>query len=86
MASRSTLPRRLEKAVFQQFGSQCAFCDETAVSALEIHHIEPYAEVRAHEIENLILVCAKLLIPLSQVGTRCSGMVAHGKRECRASR
>lgn len=58
MTNRPTLPRRVEKAVFQQFGSQCAFCDETAVSALEIHHIEPYAEVKVHEIENLILVCA----------------------------
>lgn len=58
MVSRSPLPRRLEKAVFQQFGSQCAFCDETAVSVLEIHHIEPYAKVKVHEIENLILVCA----------------------------
>ena len=58
MANRSPLPKRLEKAVFQQFGSQCAFCEENDVAALQIHHIEPYAEVNKHEIENLILVCA----------------------------
>lgn len=58
MAARSSLPRRLEKAVFQQFGSQCAFCQEKAIPALQVHHIEPYAEVKEHEIENLILVCA----------------------------
>lgn len=58
MSARSTLPRRVEKAVFQEFGSKCAFCDESSVSSLEIHHIEPYADVKVHEIENLILVCA----------------------------
>lgn len=58
MTGRTQLPRRLEKAVFQQFGSHCAFCDEASVSVLEIHHIEPYAEVKVHEVENLTLVCA----------------------------
>ena len=52
------MPRRMEKAVFQQFDSRCAFCDESDVSALQIHHIEPYAKEKVHEIENLILVCA----------------------------
>ena len=58
MGNRSTLPRGLEKAVFQQFSSRCAFCNENNVSALQVHHIEPYANTRSHEIENLILVCA----------------------------
>lgn len=57
MAIRPDIPKRIQKVVFQQFGSRCAFCGETEVSTLEIHHIEPYAEVKAHEEENLILVC-----------------------------
>lgn len=58
MVTRTTMPKRIEKAIFQQFASQCAFCDESDVSALQMHHIEPYAEDAKHELENLILVCA----------------------------
>jgi hypothetical protein len=58
MSRRPALPKRVEKAVFQQFDSRCPFCEESDISALQVHHIEPYAEVKAHAIENLILVCA----------------------------
>ena len=58
MSNRPALPRHLQKAVFQQFNSQCPFCGEIDISSLQIHHIEPYAKVKAHQIENLILVCA----------------------------
>lgn len=58
MANRQSLPKRLEKAVFQQFSSQCAFCEENEISALQIHHIEPFAQIQKHELNNLILVCA----------------------------
>lgn len=58
MVKRTTMPKRIEKAIFQQFGSQCPFCGEADVSALEIHHIERYAEEKKHELENLIIACA----------------------------
>lgn len=57
MATRPDIPKRIQKTVFQQFGARCAFCSESEISTLEIHHIEPYAEIKAHEEENLILVC-----------------------------
>ncbi|MBL4747883.1 MAG: hypothetical protein JKY17_03635 [Magnetovibrio sp.] len=46
MANRSSLPRKLEKAIFQQFLSRCPFCDESDI-----------ATVQKHEANNLILVC-----------------------------
>lgn len=58
MTTRKPLPRRLEKAIYQEFGSACPFCDETDVSALQVHHIEGYANVQNHEAGNLLLTCA----------------------------
>lgn len=58
MGVRKPLPKRLEKQVFQRFGSTCPFCNESDISVLQIHHIEPFAKVQKHELENLILVCA----------------------------
>ena len=55
---RKALPRKLEKEIFQQFGSQCPFCGETDVNTLQVHHIMPHAEVQAHHVENLLLTCA----------------------------
>jgi len=48
----------MQKAIFQQFGSKCPFCNEREVATLQIHHIEPYADVQEHTFENLLLVCA----------------------------
>src|SRR5271154_4224155 len=48
--------KTLEKRVFQQANSQCAFCPEVEATSLQIHHIDenPTNSV----IENLLLVCA----------------------------
>ncbi|WP_424930694.1 HNH endonuclease [Amaricoccus tamworthensis] len=58
MTKRKTLPKRLEKTIYQQFGSKCPFCGEMDVSTLQVHHIEPYAVIPEHSTENLLLTCA----------------------------
>lgn len=53
---RTRPPRQIEKRVFQEAGSQCAFCPEASVASLQIHHID--ADPLNHDFENLLLVCA----------------------------
>lgn len=55
---RKALPKKLEKEVYQQFGSQCPFCGESDVTTLQVHHIIPHAKVQEHHIQNLLLTCA----------------------------
>ena len=52
------VPRRVQKLIYQEAESACPFCGESAVSALEIHHIESRADGGDNEPENLILVCS----------------------------
>jgi hypothetical protein len=52
------LPSRTKKLVFQEAGSQCAFCDEKDVSTLEIHHVVSVENGGTDGPENLILVCS----------------------------
>lgn len=56
--TRKSLPRKLEKTVYQQFRSRCPFCGEDDVNTLQVHHIVAHAEVQSHHIENLLLTCA----------------------------
>lgn len=58
MTKRKALPRKLEKEIYQQFGSKCPFCDETDVNTLQVHHIIAHAEAQEHHVENLLLTCA----------------------------
>lgn len=58
MQRRTPIPKKIEKTVFQRFSSRCPFCDENDIATLQIHHIEPYSEVKKHDLENLILVCS----------------------------
>ena len=53
---RTKLPKTLEKRVFQEAGSKCAFCPECEVVALQVHHIDDAPS--NNEFTNLILVCA----------------------------
>jgi HNH endonuclease. len=48
----------VEKLIFQEAASRCAFCGETSISTLEIHHIYPLETGGSDEPENLILLCA----------------------------
>lgn len=58
MSVRKALPKRLEKEIYQQFGSCCPFCNERNVATLQVHHIERHATVQEHRTENLLLTCA----------------------------
>ncbi len=58
MTKRKALPRKLEKEIYQQFGSKCPFCEETDVTTLQIHHIIPHADTQEHHVQNLLLTCA----------------------------
>ena len=53
---RKYIPKTTEKRVFQETGSTCAFCKESEITALEIHHIDSNPE--NNELENLIVVCS----------------------------
>jgi hypothetical protein len=55
MKARVKIPKITEKSIFQESSSACAFCRESEVSALEIHHIDEDPSHNADE--NLILVC-----------------------------
>lgn len=52
------IPKKIEKKVYQEANSQCAFCDENNVESLQVHHMLPKANGGGDEFENLILVCA----------------------------
>lgn len=56
--TRKSLPRKLEKTVYQQFRSRCPFCGEDDVNTLQVHHIVAHAKMQSHHIENLLLTCA----------------------------
>lgn len=58
MSNRPAVSKRLEKALFQEVGSRCPLCGEEDVSALVIHHIEPYAENPAHDPSKMIVLCS----------------------------
>ena len=49
-------PARVDKLVWQEANSQCAFCPERDVSALQVHHVD--SDRTNNAVENLILVCA----------------------------
>jgi hypothetical protein len=53
---RKRFPKTLEKRVFQEAGSKCAFCAEREVVALQIHHIDD--DPANNVFDNLLLVCA----------------------------
>ena len=55
---RQPLPKKLEKEIYQQFGSKCPFCGESDVNTLQVHHIIAHAQAQAHHAENLCLTCA----------------------------
>lgn len=63
---RSGPSARTKKLIFQEAGSQCVFCDETDVSALEIHHINRVEDGGTDGPENLILVCSSCHSKITQ--------------------
>ncbi|MBI4527367.1 MAG: HNH endonuclease [Deltaproteobacteria bacterium] len=58
MADPRTIPKRLEKTLFQEAGSRCPNCSENDVSTLTIHHIKPFSENPVHNRADMIVLCA----------------------------
>lgn len=56
--TRQTLPRALEKKLYQEAGSMCPACGEANVKTLTVHHIVPYALTRQHDPASLIVLCS----------------------------
>ena len=56
MASRPPIPAELERALLIESGHRCAIptCRATAI---HIHHIKPYCEVKEHKFANMIVLC-----------------------------
>jgi len=50
------LPKTKEKKIFQEANSSCAFCQESEIASLQIHHIDQVPNNNA--MDNLLLVCA----------------------------
>lgn len=55
-AARPAIPRDLARRVKVEAGHRCAIpvCRQTPV---ELHHIRPWSEVKAHTFDNLIALC-----------------------------
>ena len=49
MATRKAIPEKMKKLIYQQFISACGFCRNDNINVLEIHHIQPYHEVKKHQ-------------------------------------
>jgi len=58
MPKRPTIPRGLEKRLYQEVRSKCPVCGEAQVSVLTIHHIIPFERVQQHDLEAMIVLCA----------------------------
>ena len=52
------IPAKTQKLIFQEAESQCAFCEERDIHALEIHHMRSREAGGGGGPENLILVCS----------------------------
>lgn len=55
---RKTIPKIVEKRLFQEAGSKCPNCQEADVAALQIHHIRPLAQGGRDDEGNLIVLCS----------------------------
>lgn len=55
---RPGLPKRIEKALYQEVGSSCPLCGESDIVKLTVHHIEPWAECQEHDPLKMIVLCA----------------------------
>ena len=58
MRNDKSIPKKVEKLIYQEANSSCAFCGERDVAALEIHHIKARADGGGNEPDNLLLVCS----------------------------
>lgn len=58
LTKRPNTPKRIEKLLYQEVGSQCPLCGESDIVKLTIHHIEPWSECQQHDPLKMIVLCA----------------------------
>lgn len=58
MSKRNSIPKKIEKLLFQEVGSRCPVCGQIDVTTLTIHHIEQYATNPMHHPSTMIVLCA----------------------------
>lgn len=55
---RPSIPAPMKRALMEEAGYRCAIQTCKSTEALEFAHIVPWSEVREHDFENLIVLCA----------------------------
>lgn len=55
---RPAVPAAMKRALYEESGYRCAVPTCKGTSGLEMAHIRPWSEVRAHSFENMIVLCA----------------------------
>lgn len=55
---RPAIPAALKRAVMEESGYRCAIPTCKSTAALELAHISPWAKVKEHAFDNLIVLCA----------------------------
>ena len=55
---RAAVPTELRRRLFEEAGHRCAIPTCKGTAALEMAHIEPWAKIREHSFENMIVLCA----------------------------
>lgn len=58
MSKRRSIPRKLEKQLFQEAASRCLICGTQDVAVLTVHHIIPVAENPEHDLAHMLVLCA----------------------------
>ncbi|WP_227284135.1 MULTISPECIES: HNH endonuclease signature motif containing protein [Paracoccaceae] len=56
--SRPAVPSALKRHLYEEAGYRCAVPTCRGTSGLQMEHIEPWAKVKAHEFDNMIVLCA----------------------------
>ena len=75
-STRTPIPSALQRQLFIEAGYQCSIPSCGATAGLEIDHIEDWSQVRAHEYENLIVLCANHHAMKSGTGPRALNSAA----------
>jgi len=56
--SKSKIPRKIEKEIYQEANSQCIVCGLNDINVLTIHHIIPYSEDPHNDPHHMCVLCA----------------------------
>ncbi|WP_082041006.1 HNH endonuclease signature motif containing protein [Microbacterium sp. MEJ108Y] len=58
MTKRPPVPSELKRRLFLEVGYKCAVPICGSTTALEMEHIKPWAKVKRHDFDNMIVLCA----------------------------